>query len=541
MIDNCRDIEDMTVTPPSYGAIVLKTLPETGVDRLIYIHQPNDTIDGIYTWDGTAYVSICEGGGDCQAIIVSTLPETGDAGKYYVLSDGSAVYEYANNEWVQLDECVETEIAPLNITTNGTYTAPEGTAYSPVTVNVEGGATEDDYDADVIFIDYDGTVLYKYTVDEFMALTEWPANPSHPGLVADGWNWDDEEYMRDLGAAQDIVWNDFHGLEIGQLYHTDDGDTRFYISPQYDNTAVAFYIKCTSYYGSKVRVDWGDGSPTEETPTGPQSGTHQFAHTYTNAGDYVIRVTPVTGSFHFPQDIFTEHSDFVRKIEFGDKIDSAISNNGFTSTINLESVTMPRYFKNIQTAFAFNMTAYTKMRGFVIPISNIGTINVRQSNIKVVAMPPEALGYGHVQYLYTGDSELERLTIPFEVTGSMTANFSNIKRCGTYAGGTNLQNAKCLKRLYAITDMPASMCSQSGLNEVEIYTDYMYNIGNNAFYNTPLRRVRIVGVDNIPSLGTNVFYPVPGHGFVIEVPADVLEDYKNATNWSTYSAYMVGY
>lgn len=35
-----------------------------------------------------------------------------------------------------------TTITPLNVTENGTYTAPTGTAYSPVTVNVSGGGGE---------------------------------------------------------------------------------------------------------------------------------------------------------------------------------------------------------------------------------------------------------------------------------------------------------------------------------------------------------------------------------------------------------------
>lgn len=33
-------------------------------------------------------------------------------------------------------------VEPLNVTENDTYTAPEGKAYSPVTVNVSGGGTE---------------------------------------------------------------------------------------------------------------------------------------------------------------------------------------------------------------------------------------------------------------------------------------------------------------------------------------------------------------------------------------------------------------
>ena len=41
-------------------------------------------------------------------------------------------------------EPVEIEVEPLSVTTNGTYTAPSGKAYSPVTVNVSGGSVNID-------------------------------------------------------------------------------------------------------------------------------------------------------------------------------------------------------------------------------------------------------------------------------------------------------------------------------------------------------------------------------------------------------------
>ena len=43
-------------------------------------------------------------------------------------------------------EPVEIEVEPLSVTTNGTYTAPTGKAYSPVTVNVSGGGGSVQYD-----------------------------------------------------------------------------------------------------------------------------------------------------------------------------------------------------------------------------------------------------------------------------------------------------------------------------------------------------------------------------------------------------------
>lgn len=51
---------------------------------------------------------------------------------------------------------------------------------------------------DVNFIDYDGTVVNSYSKEDFLALSAMPENPSHDGLVAQGWNWSFED-------AQDYV------------------------------------------------------------------------------------------------------------------------------------------------------------------------------------------------------------------------------------------------------------------------------------------------------------------------------------------------
>lgn len=110
-----------------------------------------------------------------------------------------------------------TIIDSLSVTDNGHYVAPVGHAYNPVhvdmmqptgdilltdngtnidiaqyataTVNVQGGAPVSVPKKDVNFFDYDGTVLYSYTADEFKALNALPANPIHTGLTAQGWNW----------------------------------------------------------------------------------------------------------------------------------------------------------------------------------------------------------------------------------------------------------------------------------------------------------------------------------------------------------------
>ena len=76
-----------------------------------------------------------------------------------------------------------------NITQNGTYVASLDNAdgYSQVAVNVSGGSSEF-HKPQVYFYDYDGTLLYTYTREEFLALSSLPANPDHSteGLTAQG-------------------------------------------------------------------------------------------------------------------------------------------------------------------------------------------------------------------------------------------------------------------------------------------------------------------------------------------------------------------
>ena len=52
------------------------------------------------------------------------------------------------------------------------------------------------------FIDYDGEILHEYSKDEFLALSSMPSNPTHSGLVAQGWNWslsDAKAYVKKWG------------------------------------------------------------------------------------------------------------------------------------------------------------------------------------------------------------------------------------------------------------------------------------------------------------------------------------------------------
>ena len=145
------------------------------------------------------------------------------------------------------------------------------------------GVVEAPYN-DVNFYDYDGTIVYSYSASDFANLSAMPANPTHDGLTAQGWNWT----LADA-KAQVLVSG---ALDIGQMYKTSDGKTRLYIRIL-DNLAMNLRLYLYQSVGQGVTIDWGDGSATE-TVSG--TGVKSANHTYSTIGDYVITLTVTSGT-----------------------------------------------------------------------------------------------------------------------------------------------------------------------------------------------------------------------------------------------------
>ena len=87
-----------------------------------------------------------------------------------------------------------------------------------------------------------------------------PANPSHTGLVAQGWNWT-------LSDAKTYVQT-YKALNIGQMYTTESGATEVDLS--LDSKTLHPHIMI--YVNGTVDIDWGDGS-THTSITGTSTGT----------------------------------------------------------------------------------------------------------------------------------------------------------------------------------------------------------------------------------------------------------------------------
>lgn len=212
-----------------------------------------------------------------------------------------------------------------------------------------GGAVNGvpDENKDVRFYDYDGTLLYSYTLDEVKRLEKLPTLPGHKGLIGQGWNWD----------YDDVIALD-RPMNIGVNYITDDGKTRLYINIR----AWSEHTCNLRYYQFKqggVAIDWGDGSPIERTNL---YGAVVLPHTYEKEGKYIITLTPdddcdmylgSTGPSVFNSstniDLNRKFSLNLYKVELGKNIKKSVAGiNSFLNCLCMETITIPNYIEQIK-------------------------------------------------------------------------------------------------------------------------------------------------------------------------------------------------
>ena len=214
------------------------------------------------------------------------------------------------------------------------------------------GSSSQNIRSDVNFIDYDGTILYAYTAEDFQALTEMPANPTHPGLTSQGWNWtlaDAKAQVAELGAC-----------DIGQMYVTDDGKTRIYI--ELNEGRLSPYLGICP--NGTVVIDWGDGSSTD-TLTGTNNTAVQYIrHIYANVGSYTITLEATDGNFSLSGSnngtyilktsqtdtsslvsTYPVYTNSIKKVEIG--LNCYIDNYAFSNCYSLSSIIIPNNVTNI--------------------------------------------------------------------------------------------------------------------------------------------------------------------------------------------------
>jgi len=288
-----------------------------------------------------------------------------------------------------------------------------------------GGESSGD---DVKFYDYDGTLVTAYSASDFANLFSMPGNPSHTGLVAQGWNWS-------LAKAKAYVAK-YGKLNIGQMYTTDDGKTRIYIHLDEGRTSPMLGISTNG----TVDVDWGDGT-THDTLTGSSLTSTAWtpAHDYAAPGDYVIKLT-TNGQIGFSgengnntgsrilrrasggNNINYYYRNAVKKIECGEHIVS-IGAYAFYYCCALSSMSIPNSVTSIGN-MAFSM-CYS-LSGISIPdgVTGIGSYAFYNCySLFSVSIPDGVTSIG--DNAFNSCFSLSSISLPDSVTSMGSSAFSS--------------------------------------------------------------------------------------------------------------------
>lgn len=273
-------------------------------------------------------------------------------------------------------------------------------------------------DPAVIFIDYDGTELYTYSLDEANALTELPANPTHDGLVSQGWNWTLAQIKGQLLDTPETT------VVVGQLYVTASGATE--IDIELGDVWKSPYL--TMGVNGTATIDWGDNS-TADTVAGTNITTKiNTQHVYANSGSYTIKITVTNGSarligvsgtrpffsnIHGSPEYNRQYSNAVKAVRTGNDIeygDSALLQCGTLEYITFSSTTVSMGSEQFR--------ACKKLKALTIPYTQSYTIinpNFFRDcySANFISLPYGITEIGH--YAFHTCISLKQITIPSTV------------------------------------------------------------------------------------------------------------------------------
>ena len=355
-----------------------------------------------------------------------------------------------------------------------------------------GGSLPSASKKDVNFYDYDGTILYSYTVAEAAALTELPALPSHDGLICQGWNWS-LDGIKAMGRA----------VNVGAMYITDDGKTRIYITLQDGRTSPL--LGCCP--NGTVTVDWGDGTEPDVL-TGTSISTVKWTptHEYAAPGDYMISLT-VDGTMGFyGASNSSENSAIlryssntiaqnlvylsaVRTVEIGSDVTS-IGNNAFRNCFALSDIVIPDSVTSIGN-YAFS--GCYSLKNIVIPdsvtsIANYVFQNCRTLTNIFVTDGVTSIGIYALQYCYN----LSNIIVPNSVRSIGTNAFEYCQNLSNIVipDGVKSINNNTFQNCYSLKNI--------------VIPDSVTSIGNYTFGGCYSLK-NIVIPDGVKSIGYNAF------------------------------------
>lgn len=387
----------------------------------------------------------------------------------------------------------------------------EGYAAGFAEGQASGGGTATAEEKDVNFYDYDGTLLYSYTLDEIQALTELPTPPTPPKdfLLFDEWNWT----LADIKAYN-------NPLQVGAIYKTIDGKTYAVIQIEEDwqkSVTVRYCQWCSS-----ITVDWGDG--TAEAPTTTGSGTNiTKTHTYANKGTYIITID-ADGTWNMglnsAANPFFGSSDnngsaALREVYVGNS--ARLLGCAFIKALRLEKCTIP---KTSTQTWSSTFSWCSSLKAIVLPGTftklEASSFNYAMS-LSVVSLPKSITDIAYYSFNYT---KVKRMTLP--------------PAKSVYLGGNSILEQIIIPEGVETLSEPCN--TAYNLKEVTIPST-VTNISASSFARCwSLLRIRFKSATPPTVANANAFTEIPAT-CIVEVPD--LATYQAATNYGTIAAQMV--
>ena len=407
-----------------------------------------------------------------------------------------------------------------------------------VTGTYDGGVSNDP--KTVHFIDYDGTIVYEYTTAEINAMSSLPANPTHTGLTAQGWNWTLAEIKAQLLDNPDMP------VVVGQIYITSDGTTQIDITldnPNYLSPYLFLAIKGT------VSIDWGDNT-TPDIVTGTDIGsTKSVPHIYASTGSYTIKISVTSGNFGFRSTstsypiigidaMVSSNSNY--NTYYASKISAIrIGSNCIrckyigNKCLNLEYITIPN--GALDDSGGYLVTYNSKIKALILPnkctnsstnlvdITYITHFNEYCANLTYVSLPPSISNIGAYSFSYCANLSLitlkngivlsgsyalyycPKLTFPISITG-----YSSSNKITTPTYLISYCNFKYITLASDVEIINNFTFSYNFLLESIFIPKKVESIGNSCFYYCiNLEEVTFESNSSLTTLGNNVFQYCP--------------------------------
>lgn len=286
----------------------------------------------------------------------------------------------------------------------------------PSEVRTEGNLD----DNDVIFCDYDGTVLHTYSRSEVSSMESLPQLPTRTGMEYQGWNWT-------LNGLKQQALQVGKALVSAICKPADDCTKVTITIPDAKYSEVPMRFSQTVSHG--VEVNWGDGSIVETFGTiNATTRTHQYSPAQFPA-TYTITFKVNSGSLSFPTNIMGKSGStefvwlgMIRKIHFGANV-VTLGDGVLRDCHLLTKVSIPESVTTIGT-YAFRGCASLRYIGLPTGVTNIQSYTFYYCTSLSLVSIPEGLTTLN-QEVFNQCSALTHVVLPSGFPGGIQSSTFN--------------------------------------------------------------------------------------------------------------------